>query len=652
MSIRKSVDMGPKGVGSAGPGGGVSNEQDYRFTAQDGTDNRNFYPETNTSWVRFWANWPQIQPSSAPPGGSPGSQEHNRLLSLDQQITAARANGRLVILVSWQYPSWAGGNNGNTMPTDFGPSSPWANWTRFLYQRYRPGGSVAGADIQILEICNEPNYGQPQAPAGLPTVWRRVAQMFQRAQAIGLDYGHSIHLAGPGTADTTSSSSTITPYSTFTDNVLNELSSVGFAGHSRFIWSHHNYRDVEVGYSNRAVAVRTKLQGRWTGYAEGNYPMLFITEGGARLNQIKSDYFPQGGSTTEFEAKQRDLVKANLDRLDPLAGIGMAANYLFFDDSQFSPGYSGLIRPYFGGAVVRRPAFGSPGWSSYASRGVPMRVGDAWSDLGQWYQLDPAILSMRQNQLEWFAIGGDGAVWHRWRYDGGGWGGPESLGGSCATGPAATSRADGVMDVFVVGTDSQMWTTWFNSSSGWAGGWAPLGGTCTSAPAVLSRDPGHLEVFVRSTDNQIWNKWWTASGGWAGGWAPLGGSASSAPAAVSRHSERMDIFALSGNQLWTKWWTAAGGWPGGWAPLGAPPGGCTSSPTACSWSRDRLDVFVRSGDNTIWRRFSHFDRWSAWEPVGPTTVSSAPAAVSQHTGGGIDMIARRGNNMWWSWTYG
>ena len=55
--LRRIIDLGPNGTiypGSA---------QDYRFH-----DNRRWFEDTRTSWVRLWVDWPSLQadPAFAP----------------------------------------------------------------------------------------------------------------------------------------------------------------------------------------------------------------------------------------------------------------------------------------------------------------------------------------------------------------------------------------------------------------------------------------------------------------------------------------------------------------------------------------------------------------------------------------------------------
>src|SRR5215217_9644699 len=96
--LRKIVDVGPGGViypGSA---------QDYRFHS-----NRDYYRETGTGWIRMWADWPSLQPSSAYAPDDSRSPGYFRLQALDDQIRTACADGLKVILMPYRIPTWANG---------------------------------------------------------------------------------------------------------------------------------------------------------------------------------------------------------------------------------------------------------------------------------------------------------------------------------------------------------------------------------------------------------------------------------------------------------------------------------------------------------------------------------------------------------------
>ena len=65
-------------------------------------------------------------------------------------------------------------------------------------------------------------------------------------------------------------------------------------------------------------------------------------------------------------------------------------------------------------------------------------------------------VSWRKNRLDLFAVGTDTAVWHKW-WDGGSWGGWESLGGSVFSEVDAVSWAANRLDLFVVGADNAVY---------------------------------------------------------------------------------------------------------------------------------------------------------------------------------------------------
>src|SRR4051795_1180744 len=91
--------------------------------------NRDRFAETGTSWVRLWADWPQLQPE---PGRAPEHGSGARVVAaLDAQIESARADGRRVMLTAWRFPRWANGTAGLSEAGD----------RRFeLADRLRPGG--------------------------------------------------------------------------------------------------------------------------------------------------------------------------------------------------------------------------------------------------------------------------------------------------------------------------------------------------------------------------------------------------------------------------------------------------------------------------------------------------------------------------------
>jgi hypothetical protein len=366
-------------------------------------------------WVKFWAVWPVIQP--LPPSrvpydrlGTSANPGLRNLQALDAQVARARAASppRNVIICAWQFPTWANGTSqltwntaaevefspqdrmtrgewnkwiasGRTdysvkrkeliyrIPDDLSLRSPYGHWIKFLIDRYK--GYGAGVTIEIM---NEPSLQMwpQQGPsatadpfaAGAVTVGGPVARMMQTAQAASAVYGHPLNLMGPAGDDGPRGNNPVpgstrqrTMYATAVRSVLDGLDAVGFKAHSKFMWSHHNYTDVEqdqgadTGIRNRAAHVRSLLTGRWTGWPQNgttsSAPGVFITEGGARVDVV-------GGV-----AQQATQIKRNWDRMarddGDGAGIAMVAQYLSYTAPFFDTGV--LEASSVGGA--KRPAY-------------------------------------------------------------------------------------------------------------------------------------------------------------------------------------------------------------------------------------------------------------------------------------------------------
>src|SRR3954451_11312911 len=95
-NLRRMVVLGPSGT--INPGG----SHDYRSAS-----NRLFFSDTRTRWVRFWADWPTLEPAN-------GQLDTARLASLDAQIARAKRDGLKVILTLYRFPTWANGTDALT----------------------------------------------------------------------------------------------------------------------------------------------------------------------------------------------------------------------------------------------------------------------------------------------------------------------------------------------------------------------------------------------------------------------------------------------------------------------------------------------------------------------------------------------------------
>jgi hypothetical protein len=113
----------------------------------------------------------------------------------------------------------------------------------------------------------------------------------------------------------------------------------------------------------------------------------------------------------------------------------------------------------------------------------------------------PSGVASDANRLDIFARGTDGALWER-SWDGGGWGGWASLGGSLSTGAAAASRAPNRIEVFALGGDSGLLRQFWDGAR-WSG-WVPLGGKWLTAPSAVSQPgTGTVDVFEVGTDHDL-----------------------------------------------------------------------------------------------------------------------------------------------------
>lgn len=355
-----------------GPGG-VGDSQTYE-------SNRRFLDQTNTPWVRFWADWPVIQPEAdrAPDAGSGASA----LARLDAGIAAAAADGRRTVLTAWRFPRWANGTGALTpqedaafelgdrvepgtdpahrkdltykLPDDLSPDSAWGGWIDFLLTRY-------GDKLDALELLNEPNL-QLWPQVGVADA---VARMFVSAQTVASRHVGGPLLVGPATADPTGESPLRTGYDTFTRALLDALEARGFSPGPGFAWSHHSYADLEGALAapdNRTAQVRKLLVGRWAGWPVGDpaEPGLLITETGARLDRIAALYgLPGHAAAAQKQAELIDRYWRLMQYGPEGAGVGMVCQYLFVTDMNYDSGLcelDGTPRPAYR-TWARLPAF-------------------------------------------------------------------------------------------------------------------------------------------------------------------------------------------------------------------------------------------------------------------------------------------------------
>lgn len=347
--------------------------------------------ELRARWVRIWIRWDKAQ--LYPPNQVPLSRldtaandrpdcasgcGHRYIRTIDRQIERAREAGLNVILTTWHFPRWANGTEG--VPADFarpdrgsartpvehlralelrvpvgqlGPSGHYGRWLDWLMTRYERHGRSF-----VLEVTSEPNHQiWPQrGPSGELVIDAHVAEMMETARALNARHGHRIHVAGPALSDRISRDTRhFTSLETLVPAVLRRLEALDFPRTPSFIWTHHNYTDVEGGYTapSRTELCRRQLAGRWRGRGGPADPRIWVTEGGARLGS---------GEATDLEAQAR-LLRLAWKRMSAARGIELFANYLMYEN------------PFANSGLRHHPDAGGgprPVWDVF--RGFPSRV--------------------------------------------------------------------------------------------------------------------------------------------------------------------------------------------------------------------------------------------------------------------------------------
>jgi hypothetical protein len=401
--LRRCVALGPAGVIYPG------SPQDYRTG-----NNRVWLADSRTRWVRLWADWPSLMPNA-------DELDVPRMATLDAQIVSARADGMRIILTPYRFPTWSNGTDAMTAeqlaatmpdrrasgqldarakslvfryPDDLSPTGAFGRFLALLIERYSPQSpeEVGGEQsVDVLELCNEPNlqWWPQQGPSitadpygqGPIVVHDAIVRMFVTAKQIADDVGSDIVLAGPGSADVTTSHRLRTGYHSLAERILRNLTAADVVPGPRLAWTHHNYADVTYDQgpgstapdaatnparqTNLAADMRSRLVGRWAGWPAGDAanPQLLLTEGGATLSNMRARY----GLTepADQRRKQAELIQRNWDRMvsdsGDGAGIAMTSQYLFYTATYFD---SGLCDEYEAGGATR-PSYDT--WKGLAS---------------------------------------------------------------------------------------------------------------------------------------------------------------------------------------------------------------------------------------------------------------------------------------------
>lgn len=90
--------------------------------------------------------------------------------------------------------------------------------------------------------------------------------------------------------------------------------------------------------------------------------------------------------------------------------------------------------------------------------------------------------------------------------DGGVWSADESLGGELASNPTVAAWDVDQMEVFAIFGDGQLWNRYWDGIAWHA--WESLGGELAGQPACSSWGADRLDVFAPGRDGRLWHRWW------------------------------------------------------------------------------------------------------------------------------------------------
>jgi hypothetical protein len=296
------------------------------------------------------------------------------------------------------------------MPLDgFGPDSEWARYVRWLWDRYVAQAPKYGR-AAYFEVVNEPNLQIWPQHSTIETdnVYERfgiegtslvvvpaVAEMMVTMDGIAREYGATVPCLAGSTSDTdveinprtttiAHRSKYTTTQQTLVEPLLEELRARGFAGGDHWIWSYHNYSDVERAESHVSYLRQALVAGGWNGRRLDGGPELYCTEGGARLTGLNSATTGRfrlalGRALTPQEQRfyQGQVITESLSRHHYSkgvgAGVGMLTQYLTYSDANFD---SGLLDT-LGSGGAERPALAA--WSAVPEYLAPVAPRTDWA---------------------------------------------------------------------------------------------------------------------------------------------------------------------------------------------------------------------------------------------------------------------------------
>jgi hypothetical protein len=204
-----------------------------------------------------------------------------------------------------------------------------------------------------------------------------------------------------------------------------------------------------------------------------------------------------------------------------------------------------------------------------------------------------------------------------------------------ASDPVASRNEDGRLEVFAVGIDGALYHRYQTSDGGpWNSNWESLGGQIVGNPTVVKNVDNRLQVFaVRASDHALIYKTQASPGNseqWSK-WSSIRGQHLITDVSVaSNYDGRLEVFALAkGNNLVHSSQVSPGGdrWTG-WESLGR--NNIVSRPTAVSTNDGRIEVFGIGPDGALKHRsqtstFLDKDKdllLDRWEQTGKVDINS------------------------------
>ncbi len=229
----------------------------------------------------------------------------------------------------------------------------------------------------------------------------------------------------------------------------------------------------------------------------------------------------------------------------------------------------------------------------------------------------PSMVSTGSNQVDLFAVGADGHLYHRWLDSSNNWQGPANLGGSgLKNSPSAVSWGPNRIDVLAIGSEGNLHHWWTDGNNHWNG---PEnrggGGKLAGSPSAVSRQANSLNIAAVGSDGNLHHFHWD-NNAWAGPDKWGTGNLKNNPSAVSFGLGGIAVYALgTDGDLYETIWFAFGGRFGPQPMmLGLGQGILVDSPSAVRFPIDNsvfIATRVANGDIFVYTN-DPFYSWGIW----------------------------------------